>query len=779
MASPEAQRQMQALVEALQRDPNSQYGEVLPYAVTPEQQQNRGSTGPGAHPYAQRTGSTDARLALPGFIRDSLLGVTDMMRGAAGEVPAGEELPPRATMALMDVPAAGSLRGAGAFDPSMLAANWGGKNHAKRLQQLYHGTRNQGGAQGLREQGQYTRGRSAELGIPGTSLSYDPGVSAGQFGGNSPDTFFLNRHDIDPQEVYNLRPSDYLAKDFSGALPGKADPNAPKQAPANAMAPPSQNLPPAAASTPLGGNPYEALQDYAENIAEFEGGKAAVDMLPHFMQNVKFQTLEKGGPYQATWPDGQTKQYGTVSDMIVDGIDHPDVYWSNVDSEQSVKSLAQMYSSQGDDVAAQVGDDMAPSVQDDALDDMFAQTADAVEDELDIPQPPGVKNQASLESQDVLGGALDNAGFVVVKDDGGSYVAYDVMDKEPISVGNTPMEPVSDLVGMNLISGTDMQKVQAMLDKQAPTTADPGGPEAGAQLIRKPQSYYQEGEYFAPQDTGGQGRIEPRAANEPTNYQPSGMRQQQRGKNLSEQYRRADNSLTGVRNAVSPQEALAKLAPMKSAEGGAARRDLARTAAQKLRQQMNAFGDSEEALVAKSFFPQQQGQLERLQRLAQDIEDARTLQDQLQGSAARGARRGPARTEFDDAVRQETRAIDRFYKALEESDLPVMENRKRWDVISGDVARLARMARAQHGAMLQMGPDGKVVADNLKQLITQAGMEGVPIRQFATRMVNDLQDRGPITEALRRNDVEAAMQALAKGAARDEFDMDNPEDIMR
>jgi hypothetical protein len=46
-------------------------------------------------------------------------------------------------------------------------------------------------------------------------------------------------------------------------------------------------------------------------------------------------------------------------------------------------------------------------------------------------------------------------------------------------------------------------------------------------------------------------------------------------------------------------------------------------------------------------------------------------------------------------------------------------------------------------------------------------------------MVNDLQDSGPITEALRRNDVEGAMQALARAAARDEFDMDNPEDIMR
>jgi hypothetical protein len=34
-------------------------------------------------------------------------------------------------------------------------------------------------------------------------------------------------------------------------------------------------------------------------------------------------------------------------------------------------------------------------------------------------------------------------------------------------------------------------------------------------------------------------------------------------------------------------------------------------------------------------------------------------------------------------------------------------------------------------------------------------------------------------EALRRNDVESALQTLMRGAARDEFDMDNPEDIMR
>jgi hypothetical protein len=324
-----------------------------------------------------------------------------------------------------------------------------------------------------------------------------------------------------------------------------------------------------------------------------------------------------------------------------------------------------------------------------------------------------------------------------------------------------------------------MQKVQSMLDKQAPRQLDPGGPAQGAALIRKPQSYYQEGEYFAPQTTGGQARLQPFAANEVTNMQPSGMRQQQRGKNLARKYRGADNALTGVRSSTSPQELLAKLAPLRAVEGGAARRELARDAAKAFRQRLNAFGNTEEELVAKSFFPQQQKQVERLEMLAQDIEDARALQDRRQSSAARGSRRGAARAEFDDAVRQETRAIDRFYKALDESAVPVMDNRKRWDVISGDVARLARMARGQHGPMVNMGPDGRTVANNLKQLITQAGSEGVPIRQFAARMVNDLQDSGPITEALRRNDMESALQTLMRGAARDEFDMDNPEDIMR
>jgi hypothetical protein len=386
-----------------------------------------------------------------------------------------------------------------------------------------------------------------------------------------------------------------------------------------------------------------------------------------------------------------------------------------------------------------------------------------------------VKQQPSLESQDVLGGALDNAGFVVIKDGDANYVAYDVMDGEPISVGHTPIEPLNDLVGMNLISGADMQKVQSMLDKQPSRQLDPGGPAQGAALVRKPQSYYQEGEYFAPQETGGQGRLTPLAASEVQ----GGRRQQQRGKNLAKQYQAADRTLEGVRSAVSPQETLSKLAPLKSVEGGASRRDLARVAASQLRRQVNAFGNKEEDLVSKAFFPKQYEQMVRLQELAQDIEDARNLQNQRKSSAVRGPRRGAERAEFDDAVRQETRAIDRFYKALEESDVPVTDNRKRWDVISGDVSRLARMARAQTGGLVEMGPDGRTVANNLKQLITQAGAEGVPIRQFAARMVNDLQDSGPITEALRRNDVESALQTLMRGAARDEFDMDNPEDIMR
>jgi hypothetical protein len=769
-------------------------------------------------------------MALPRFIRDSLLGVTDLMRGAAGEMPAGEELSPRATLSLMDIPAAGALRGAQAFDPNMLAANWGGKNHKRRLQQLYHGSRGEDTAKGLREQGAFTRGRSAELGIPGTSLSYDPGVSAGQFGGSSPETFFLNRHDIDPSEVYNLRPSDYAAKDYSGAIPshGATTPGkTPEGDPVSNLFVEAQmkqeSDPGEAASyvanklnwdidydpkgggmyqfqTPsgtktaddidevlttlqsefpavfeklysgapkqggsmaaVGGNPFEALQDQAENIAEFAGPQQAANMMPHFMQNVKVEPIEQGGPWQATWPDGQTKQYGTISDLIQDGIDHPDVYWSNVADEAEVSSIAKMYSS----TPEQEGDSILES-----LVSSFEKTE----------TPKLSPSQKWLVENDELKGALDNAGFAVVKE-GDGYVALDMDDFEPQAIGNTPMEVAGELASKNLISGSDLAKLDQMFQAgRSAGSLDPGAPERGAALVRKPQSYYQEGEYFAPQETGGQGRFTPLAANQATNRQPSGLRQQQRGKNLAKQYQAADRTLEGVRSAVSPQETLSKLAPLKSVEGGAARRELARDAAIALRRQVNAFGNKEEDLVSKAFFPKQYEQMVRLQRLAQDIEDARNLQEQRKSSAVRGPRRGAERAEFDDAVRQETRAIDRFYKALEESDVPVTDNRRRWDVISGDVARLARMARGQTGPLVNMGPDGRTFAQNLKQLITQAGAEGVPIRQFATRLQNDLLDRGPITSALARNDVEEAMQALARGAARDEFDMDNPEDIMR
>jgi hypothetical protein len=403
---------------------------------------------------------------------------------------------------------------------------------------------------------------------------------------------------------------------------------------------------------------------------------------------------------------------------------------------------------------------------------------DAVEQgvqQVEADLPSAADQWMASADSDVAKGALSDAGFVIIKE-GNNYVGLDTVDFEQMAIGSTPMEVAGELASKDLITGSNLAELDQMFQAgRSAGSLDPGAPEGGAALVRKPQSYYQEGEYFAPQETGGQGRLTPLAASEVQ----GGRRQQQRGKNLAKQYQAADRTLEGVRSAVSPQETLSKLAPLKSVEGGAARRELARDAAIALRRQVNAFGNKEEDLVSKAFFPKQHKQMERLQKLAQDIEDARNLQDQRRSSAVRGPRRGAERAEFDDAVRQETRAIDRFYKALEESDVPVTDNRRRWDVISGDVARLARMARGQVGPIANMGLSGNVVAKNLKQLITQAGAEDVPIRQFSKRIMEDLQARGPITSALARNDVEAAMQALARGAARDEFDMDNPEDIMR
>lgn len=103
------------------------------------------------------------------------------------------------------------------IDPATLAAAFGGKRHARALDNMYHGvssgdslvTSNMSKKDKVATEG-FQKGRSAELNLEGTSITPDPRVAYG-FGDRNISNVLKVDTDVRPSEVFNLRPSEYLA----------------------------------------------------------------------------------------------------------------------------------------------------------------------------------------------------------------------------------------------------------------------------------------------------------------------------------------------------------------------------------------------------------------------------------------------------------------------------------------------------------------------------------------------------------------------------------------
>ena len=83
----------------------------------------------------------------------------------------------------------------------------------KRWPKMYHGT--QVDLDTIMEEG-FQRGSSAELHIPGTSMSEDPVMSMKVFAARHPDWVLGVDPQIPPSEVYNLSPSAYMTREVPG-----------------------------------------------------------------------------------------------------------------------------------------------------------------------------------------------------------------------------------------------------------------------------------------------------------------------------------------------------------------------------------------------------------------------------------------------------------------------------------------------------------------------------------------------------------------------------------
>lgn len=90
-----------------------------------------------------------------------------------------------------------------------------------RASPLYHGTPNDEDLDYILEEG-FTKGRSSELQLPGTSVSRDPLVSSELFADSRPENVLKVDLDIDPSEIANLKPSEYMRGEVpAGKVYGK------------------------------------------------------------------------------------------------------------------------------------------------------------------------------------------------------------------------------------------------------------------------------------------------------------------------------------------------------------------------------------------------------------------------------------------------------------------------------------------------------------------------------------------------------------------------------
>jgi hypothetical protein len=152
------------------------------------------------------------------------------------------------------------------FDPRVPASEIHALYGMKRFPDFYHGTPSEEAASQIRREG-FTKGKSAELELPGASLSRDPSVSAKFAQAMTPtqaqDRMVKVIPEVSPSEVRNLRPSEYLVGVQGDKIYNK--PNVFFKE-AETFLPRNQNLPPdiEAKAHALAKEISEAQEDYTD-----------------------------------------------------------------------------------------------------------------------------------------------------------------------------------------------------------------------------------------------------------------------------------------------------------------------------------------------------------------------------------------------------------------------------------------------------------------------------------------------------------------------------------
>lgn len=657
---------LERIKKALAADPELQYGVLAPLARGQNARWARPSQGSGAHPYAQRTQTeSPVRPALPGAARDALLGLTGLMEGAAGETPAGQNLGSKETEALIGL-AAPSV--ASRPSPSSLAANWGGKRHQRNLQTgLWHGTKGEEQAEDITRSG-FQKGRSAELGISGTSLSDDPSLSLNRFSEGDPTGMLkVSPEGIDASQVFNLRPSAYAAKDYQRALP-QSDSGPGPDGPQYAVFDSDKNL---IGST----DDFKTAQELEKNTP---GATVIGEKFSSLPGSTNDQYKTGYGMMKA--PKGELAKKNKDLEGAV-GQAEVDTAGESLQS-LATKELKERLDEHGM-VLEEVGtvNSRITTLDGETLGEGVSPLSAFLDADQkgafdNLPSPVRMEAQSLAEKTaqgnlvakdpkaDPVEAAnlyLGKSGFQLGKSGNTAYVAYDE-DNEPMAMGNSVDEVVNSLAQQDLITGTDQQKIQSAIGSAQTSGAAGADPGPGAQLIAKPQSYYKESEYFAPQQTGGQSALRGRRASRPEVYRATG-----REPDLTNFPSDRDSApdqlrdiLTTVRESRGPRTA--------RRESGI---ELAREA-------RNYAPDEVSQAYNEVFFPRQHKQMQEIKQLAIEANDAQKeaqrMIDQGRLEAPGAELDAPVRKQVDDLFRESTRALEEMRRRAERADIPGKAN---------------------------------------------------------------------------------------------------------
>jgi hypothetical protein len=372
---------------------------------------------------------------------------------------------------------------------------------------------------------------------------------------------------------------------------------------------------------------------------------------------------------------------------------------------------------------------------------------------------------------------LAKSGFELKPEATGGVSVID--DGEVVEIHSSVEDAVNSLAQQDLIQGTDQQKILSAIGAEQTSGAAGTQPGPGAQLIAKPQSYYKESEYFAPQQTGGQRQLQGRRADREEVFreaqQPDQVSYPSSSDSAGDQLRFAKEAVDQSRPARTQQ----------------------REVGQELAQELRSYAqDDVSAAFNAAFFPKQHEQLQEIKRLAIEATDARREAQQMINRGeleAPGAELdAPKRRQVDDLFRQSTQALEEMRRRIERADVPGKAPSQKGTMALGNIQNRLGLQQPEVRDVLRdiRGEDGEGFGKGLKlenawrqglvEFVREAGAEYSTPSALNRDLTSYVRDQGvePLVRAIAGRDPNAAVKMLKTVSGRAQQESDDPGSIL-